>query len=447
MVYYSSNYLCHYGLKGMKWGVRRWQNSDGSFNAAGKARYFSRGGGENYHKIGRRNSGVSGGLGNKIAAKVYDVNERYYSKRGNKAMASANRKAKEAQLKKYEDKNTPEAKAKRAENLKKAAKIGAVAAGTALAAYGAYKLHQTGKDKELIAAAQNFMSKASTKAKMAGYEALGRADNAVQSARKAAGEAADKAREVAGAVSTKAKMAGYEALGRADNAAQSARKAAGEAADKAREVAGSAANKARQAGYEALGRADNAAQSARKAASNVATRARNASTKAQIEAQLGAYRVLGDKGFNAARNAAQGARNAASSAASAARRTAGNAAGRASDIGRAASNRARQAGYEVLGRADNAAQSARKAARNVSTRARNTATKAQIEAQLGAYRVLGDRGFNAARNAAQGARSAASSARNAVTQAQRNMVNAYKREHPNSSLSNRDILEMFSRRR
>ena len=422
MVYYSSNYLCHYGLKGMKWGVRRWQNSDGSFNAAGKARYFSRGGGENYHKIGRRNSGVSGGLGNKIAAKVYDVNERYYSKRGNKAMASANRKAKEAQLKKYEDKNTPEAKAKRAENLKKAAKIGAVAAGTALAAYGAYKLHQTGKDKELIAAAQNFMSKASTKAKMAGYEALGRADNAVQSARKAAGEAADKAREVAGAVSTKAKMAGYEALG-------------------------SAANKARQAGYEALGRADNAAQSARKAASNVATRARNASTKAQIEAQLGAYRVLGDKGFNAARNAAQGARNAASSAASAARRTAGNAAGRASDIGRAASNRARQAGYEVLGRADNAAQSARKAARNVSTRARNTATKAQIEAQLGAYRVLGDRGFNAARNAAQGARSAASSARNAVTQAQRNMVNAYKREHPNSSLSNRDILEMFSRRR
>lgn len=42
MVYYESNYLCHYGLKGMKWGQRRWQNDDGTFNEAGKARYFSK---------------------------------------------------------------------------------------------------------------------------------------------------------------------------------------------------------------------------------------------------------------------------------------------------------------------------------------------------------------------------------------------------------------------
>lgn len=40
MVYYESNYLCHYGLKGMKWGTRRWQFDDGRFNDAGKARYF-----------------------------------------------------------------------------------------------------------------------------------------------------------------------------------------------------------------------------------------------------------------------------------------------------------------------------------------------------------------------------------------------------------------------
>ena len=32
--------LYHYGIKGQKWGVRRWQNSDGTFNAAGKKRYF-----------------------------------------------------------------------------------------------------------------------------------------------------------------------------------------------------------------------------------------------------------------------------------------------------------------------------------------------------------------------------------------------------------------------
>ena len=39
-MYYTSNELCHYGLKGMKWGTRRWQFQDGKFNDAGKARYF-----------------------------------------------------------------------------------------------------------------------------------------------------------------------------------------------------------------------------------------------------------------------------------------------------------------------------------------------------------------------------------------------------------------------
>ena len=32
--------LCHHGIKGQKWGVRRWQNPDGTFNEAGKKRYF-----------------------------------------------------------------------------------------------------------------------------------------------------------------------------------------------------------------------------------------------------------------------------------------------------------------------------------------------------------------------------------------------------------------------
>lgn len=31
--------LKHYGIKGMKWGVRRFQNSDGSLTADGKKRY------------------------------------------------------------------------------------------------------------------------------------------------------------------------------------------------------------------------------------------------------------------------------------------------------------------------------------------------------------------------------------------------------------------------
>lgn len=35
----SSLYLVHHGIKGMKWGVRRFQNSDGTLTEAGKQRY------------------------------------------------------------------------------------------------------------------------------------------------------------------------------------------------------------------------------------------------------------------------------------------------------------------------------------------------------------------------------------------------------------------------
>lgn len=31
--------LCHWGIKGMKWGVRRYQNKDGSLTAKGRKRY------------------------------------------------------------------------------------------------------------------------------------------------------------------------------------------------------------------------------------------------------------------------------------------------------------------------------------------------------------------------------------------------------------------------
>lgn len=32
-------YLCHWGIKGQKWGVRRYQNRDGTLTAEGKIRY------------------------------------------------------------------------------------------------------------------------------------------------------------------------------------------------------------------------------------------------------------------------------------------------------------------------------------------------------------------------------------------------------------------------
>lgn len=87
--YSYSDELYHHGIKGMKWGVRRFQNKDGTRTAAGKKRYAD----ENPSK-----------------AKEDDVNEN--------------------QKKGLTDKQ------------KKILKIGAAAAGTALVAYGSYKVYQ-----------------------------------------------------------------------------------------------------------------------------------------------------------------------------------------------------------------------------------------------------------------------------------------------------------------
>lgn len=39
----NSTELYHFGTKGQKWGTRNWQNPDGTFNEAGKKRYFGTG--------------------------------------------------------------------------------------------------------------------------------------------------------------------------------------------------------------------------------------------------------------------------------------------------------------------------------------------------------------------------------------------------------------------
>lgn len=37
---YDNTYLYHHGIKGQKWGVRRFRNTDGTLTSAGKKRYL-----------------------------------------------------------------------------------------------------------------------------------------------------------------------------------------------------------------------------------------------------------------------------------------------------------------------------------------------------------------------------------------------------------------------
>ena len=170
--------LYHHGIKGQKWGIRRFQNKDGSYKPGSEGRYD--GDGSNGPK-----RTLKGNL-HRLAASNYNLNARTYSKLGNKALASMNKVAANSSLKKAEaadlaaqkkrneklaakeNKRNEKIAAKEQKRLaaetkknekaaakeqkegsgihlsdrqKKALKVGAAIAGTALAAYGAKKLY------------------------------------------------------------------------------------------------------------------------------------------------------------------------------------------------------------------------------------------------------------------------------------------------------------------
>lgn len=98
-----SNELYHHGIKGQKWGLRRYQNPDGTLTPAGKARYGSDGLGEhaNEHGFIRRMNSGDWLLGKKRlgdrAEQMYEKNAQEAEKYGNKQAANMYRSAAKAQ--------------------------------------------------------------------------------------------------------------------------------------------------------------------------------------------------------------------------------------------------------------------------------------------------------------------------------------------------------------
>ena len=143
---YNDDYeLYHYGVKGMKWGHRKkYYNSDGSLNKLGQAR-------QNYKTAKKEyNRSFDKAYNKAVAAyspfkKHRQANTARWEDVANKAEASRNAKAEYKQAKKEYKESHP-----MTDRQKTALKVGAAAAGTALAAYGAYKAHQFIREKNTL---------------------------------------------------------------------------------------------------------------------------------------------------------------------------------------------------------------------------------------------------------------------------------------------------------
>ena len=140
-IYYIAGYpisdeLYHHGIKGQRWGIRRYQNQDGSVTAAGALRYYD----DPHNARQHFNFRQKAVLASVKAARA--LNAASEIKKNLSGLSNLTRKHEiednqKVGIKSQVDKTKSNNNGKK---LKKAAKIGAAVVGTALVAYGTYKL-------------------------------------------------------------------------------------------------------------------------------------------------------------------------------------------------------------------------------------------------------------------------------------------------------------------
>lgn len=137
--------LCHYGVKGMRWGHRK-KRPQSDLDRKKSAYKSAK---KEYNKAYNKASGFRNFGSFSPSKKHRQASQARWENAIDKA--DALNKAK-AEYKKA--KNTPEGKAQRKERAKKMVVAGAAAAGVALAAYGAYKYTKVIQNKKRMAAAE-----------------------------------------------------------------------------------------------------------------------------------------------------------------------------------------------------------------------------------------------------------------------------------------------------
>lgn len=118
----NMNYLEHHGIKGQRWGFRRFQNEDGTYTDLGAERRREDSG---FKRISPNDKSFQ----REIRSLDWKNLDDYDSNSSNRGSGEKSRGL--------------------SDRARKAIKIGAIAAGSALAVYGGYKIHQKLKDKKL----------------------------------------------------------------------------------------------------------------------------------------------------------------------------------------------------------------------------------------------------------------------------------------------------------